>query len=97
MERDTRVTATDDTRPQGHELGVVPTIEAAHTFGESSLVQFALDLGDIKRERMLRSWKDIPDTPRYNEVIDWENNSDVQPTGCGRSGWRRCSTPRHAN
>ena len=84
MERDTRVTATDDTRPQGHELGVVPTIEAAHTLGESSLVPFTLDLGDIEWERMLRSWKDIP---TLNDVIDWENNSDVEPTRCGRSGW----------
>jgi len=45
MERDTRVTATDDTHPQGQELGVVPTTEAVHALGESTLVPYALDLG----------------------------------------------------
>ena len=39
----------------------------------------------VERERMPRSWEDIPDTPRYDEVIDWENNSDVEPTGHGKS------------
>ena len=39
----------------------------------------------VERERMPRSWEDIPDTPRYDEVIDWENNSDVKPTGHGKS------------
>ena len=31
-----------------------------------------------------RSWEDIPDTPQYSEVVEWEYNSDIEPVGPGK-------------